>query len=266
MVEPDKVALYIPPGLQKFKLALFERIGQKIGRVVREDLKELEELPDDIVPIVGCTPALRPIINHWHATGRKWIYWDRGYARRVFATWLPKGSDMGIPGGYYRWHIRHFQLGYIRNLPSDRWDKLKIEARPWKNNPKGHVIIAHPTPTYSKFHQIEGWTDNIIRKLSLITDAQLVVRDKETKRPLQKDVEGARCLVAHGSNAAVEAAILGCPVIVHKCSAASLVGVTDLGDIRNLKYPDRQAWFNSLAYSQFTEEELVDGTMWRLLT
>jgi hypothetical protein len=30
-------------------------------------------------------------------------------------------------------------------------------------------------------------------------------------------------------------------------------------------YPDRQPWLNSLAYSQFDERELVDGTLWRLM-
>jgi hypothetical protein len=30
-------------------------------------------------------------------------------------------------------------------------------------------------------------------------------------------------------------------------------------------YPDRQAWVNALAYSQFNESELVDGTLWRLI-
>lgn len=266
MVDPNKAVLFIPPGLQKFKLNLFERIGAKIGRVVRHDFSELASLPDDQVPIVGCTPELRPLIDQWQMTGRKWIYWDRGYARRVFATHLPRGSEIGLAGGYYRWHIRHFQLPYIRKLPSDRWDALQIKPAPWQDNPHGHIVIAHPTPTYARFHKLEGWTDNVIRKLSLITDRQLVVRDKETKRKLQQDLAGAYCLVAHGSNAAVEAVVLGCPVVVDRCSAASLVGGKDLKDINYLQRPDRTAWLNSLAYSQFTEEELVDGTLWKLLT
>jgi hypothetical protein len=96
----------------------------------------------------------------------------------------------------------------------------------------------------------------------------LVVRDKEhfRKRPLQADLAGAHALVTHGSNAANEAIILGCPVFSHKSCAASLVGHTDLNKIEAPAYPDRQPWLNSLAYTQFHERELLDGTLWRLMT
>jgi hypothetical protein len=72
-------------------------------------------------------------------------------------------------------------------------------------------------------------------------------------------------LVTHGSNAAVEAVIMGCPVIVDRSSAAALVGLTDLAEVERPLYPERQPWVNALAYAQFDERELVDGTLWRLI-
>jgi hypothetical protein len=30
-------------------------------------------------------------------------------------------------------------------------------------------------------------------------------------------------------------------------------------------YPDRTQWLYTLAYSQFNEAELVDGTLWKLM-
>jgi hypothetical protein len=71
--------------------------------------------------------------------------------------------------------------------------------------------------------------------------------------------------VAHGSIAAVEAVVMGCPVFVHDISAAALVGKTDFSQIENPVYPDREQWLHSLAYCQFNESELVDGTLWRLI-
>jgi hypothetical protein len=47
--------------------------------VVRDDERRLLDLPDHIIPIVGCTPALRPIIDGWKTQKRLWCYWDRGY-------------------------------------------------------------------------------------------------------------------------------------------------------------------------------------------
>lgn len=262
MIDPCKTALFIPPELKKFKLALFERIGAKLGWVVRGDHRLLADLPADVIPIVGCTPALRPLIDEWMKTGRTFCYWDRGYARRVFATWLPRGEA----GGHYRWHIGGFQLRQIRtDLPDDRWRALKTDVTPWRKSGR-HIVVAAPTPTYERFHGIEGWTDRTLRDLARLTDRQIVVRDKESKRPLQADLDGAHCLVAHGSNAAVEAVILGCPVVVDRSSAAALVGVTDLKQIESVVCPDREHWVRSLAYSQFNERELTDGTLWRLIS
>lgn len=264
MIDPAKAALFIPPELKKFKLDLFERIGSRIkaagGLVIRNIFAELAALPSSIVPIVGCSPELRPMITGWLKTRRAFVYWDRGYCRRVFATWLPRGEE----GGYYRWHLNNFQMRSIRDVPDDRWKALNTEVKPWSNNGR-HIVIAAPTRTYAKFHQTENWIADTIDALARVTDRQLVIRDKESKRPLQADLEGAHCLVTHGSNAGVEAVISGCPVFVCRDSAAALVGLTDLSRIEKPIYPDRQPWLNSLAYSQFNERELVDGTLWRLI-
>jgi hypothetical protein len=262
-IDPNKVALFIPPGLARFKLNLFERIGLKIGRIVRHTFNDLLKLPSEIIPIVGCTPELRLLIEGWERTGRTWIYWDRGYCRRVFATDLPPGKD----GGMYRWHLNRFQMGEIYKVSSDRWDKMETPLWPWSKNGK-HIVIAEPSPTYCRFHNIEGWTQRTVNRLRQLTDRPLIIRDKEMQRfsrKLHADLKDAHALVTHGSNAAVEAVIMGYPVFVDSCSAAALVGKTNIAEIENPIYPDREQWAYSLAYCQFNEEELVDGTLWRLI-
>jgi hypothetical protein len=262
-IDPKKVCLFIPPGLKNFKLKLFEHIGEKIGKVVRNDFAELGRLKDDVIPIVGCTPELRPLIERWQSSGRTWIYWDRGYMRRVFATDLPVGAD----GGYYRWHINAFQMREIRDVSCDRWNAARIDLWPWSKN-GDHIVVAEPSPTYARFHRIEGWTQRTIEQLRKWTKRPLRLRDKEMQRfgpKLHQDLKGAHALVTHGSIAAVEAAIMGCPVFVDPCSAAALVGRTDLWGIEHPIYPDREKWVYALCYSQFNERELVDGTLWRLI-
>jgi hypothetical protein len=265
-VDPAKVCLFQPGELKKFKADLFERIGDKIrqqgGSVCKGDAEALRRLPEEIIPIVGCSPYLKGMIDEWRKTGRRFIYWDRGYARRVFATSLPTGSD----GGYYRWHLNGFQMQKVRDVPDDRWKALSIGSQSWAKGGR-HIVIAAPSRTYARFHGIEGWIADTIDVLARVTDRQLVIRDKEhvRNRPLTRDLEGALCLVTHGSIAAVESVVLGCPVFVHPDSACALVGKTDLKEIESPVYPDRQAWLNSLAYCQFSERELVDGTLWRLL-
>jgi hypothetical protein len=266
MIDRGKVALFIPPGLKKFKLKLFEGIGVKVGRVVRDDPRRLDELPADIIPIVGCTPFLRPYIERWKAAGKTWIYWDRGYLRRVFATWLPKGSDMGIPGGFYRWHVNAPQMREIYPVPADRWNALQLgqEVKPWRKSGR-HIVLADTLPDYWNLFSDPGWTARTLAQLKQYTDREIIVRDKESKVPLFEHLKDAHCLVAHGSIAAVEAVVMGCPVFVDPISAAALVGKTDFSQIESPAYPERDQWLHSLAYCQFNEAELVDGTLWRLI-
>lgn len=263
MIDPKSVCLYIPPELRKTKLALFQNIARRIealGGCSTGNAAELELLSKETIPIVGCSPQLTPMIAGWRARGRPWIYWDRGYARRVYATWLPRGDG----GGYYRWHCNAYQMQHVRDVPDDRWQSLTTPVQPWKHGGK-HIVVAKPSNTYCQFHGIKGWLDETIYKLSLVTDRQLVVRDKESKRPLNHDLAGSHALVTHGSIAAVEAVIMGHPVFVDPTSAAALVGQTDLSKIEHPIYPDREPWLRSLAYCQFNEKELVDGTLWRLI-
>lgn len=264
MIDPRKVALFIPPGLRKFKLNLFERIGRTIGRVVRHDFAKLDDLPDDVIPITGCSPELRPYYQKWIASKRTFIYWDRGYLRRVFATWLPKGDD----GGYYRWHVNKFQMDEIRNVPDDRWKALSIgkEIRPWRKG-GGKIVIADTLPDYWNVRGLPvDWSQRIAAELKTRTDRPIVIRHKESKLSLLEEIYDAHCLVAHGSIAAVEAVVLGCPVFVDRESAAALVGRIGFDDIENPIYPDRQPWLNSLCYSQWNERELCDGTLFRMLS
>lgn len=268
MLDPGKVAFWIPSGLRKFKLDLFERVAHSIkrqgGMVVRDDERRLLDVPDDVVPIIGCHPPLKGMIAEWKHRGRPFVYWDRGYLMRWFATCLPQPASM--ERSFYRWHVNGYQLTRIRDVPDDRWKRLNTPVAPWKKGGR-HIVIAAPTQTYSRLHGCENWIAETVEALAKVTDRQLVIRDKEQyrRRPIQKDLEGAHALVTHGSNAGNEAVILGCPVFVHPSCAAALVGLTDLSKIETPVYPDRQPWLNSLAYSQFTEAEMIDGTLWRLI-
>jgi len=266
MIDPAKVAFWKPERLSKFKSELFDRIGARVvaggGKMVRGDVALLNEYASQgFLPIAGCAPELTDSIKAWRSNNVAWAYWDRGYGRRIFATWLPR-AETG--SGFYRWHVGSFQLQRILDVPDDRWKALRIPVAEWQKGGR-HIVIAAPTRTYARFHRIESWIADTIDALARVTNRQLVIRDKESKRPLQYDLKDAHCLVTHGSIAAVEAVICGYPVFVDPSSAAALVGRTDLKHIEQPLYPDRQPWLNSISYSQWDETELINGKLWSML-
>lgn len=268
MIDPAKVCLFLPNELTRIKRAFFWRVGDTIeaagGMTCRGDYKQLAALPDDILPIVGASPMLRPLVQGWRERGRNWIGWDRGYARRVYATWLPRAETM--EKSFYRWTINAYQMRSIRDVPGDRWAALKTPVEPWRKGGR-HIVLAIPSATYLNSHEgMDGWAKTTLAEIKRHTNRKVIVRDKECTRPLQVDLGEAHCLVSHGSIAAVESVIMGCPVFVHPDSAASLVGLTDLSLIETPIYPERQPWLNSLGYSQWNELELTDGTLFRMLS
>ena len=78
MINPARTAFFIPNELKAFKRRLFDRIADRIveagGKAIQGDPAALVRLPDTTIPIVGCSPYLRPLITEWRARRRPWIY------------------------------------------------------------------------------------------------------------------------------------------------------------------------------------------------
>lgn len=242
------------------KRFLLDSIARGFDRVT-SSVAELARLPDEIIPVVGCQMDVQNIEEEWRAKGRTFVYWDRGYLNRGGKTWLKRG---GGPE-YFRWHINAYQMkGLNPKAGHDRFARLKIRPLPWKKG-GDKVLIVAPTPHYAAFHRLEGWLEETVR-LVRETGRKYSVRHKVSRVPLWQELNGCYCLVTHGSVAAIEAAVWGYPVIVDPSCAAAPIGRTSIADIENLNFPDRKPWLQSLAYSQFTADEVADGTIWKHLT
>jgi hypothetical protein len=122
---------------------------------------------------------------------------------------------------------------------------------------------------------LERWLEDTINLIKLYTDRDIVVRNKASRSvrqssdtmemALERDVH---CLVTFSSIAAVEAIMLGKPAIVLGPSAAWPVASQNIKDIEKPFIPtldEVEEWAAHLAYCQFTEAEMRDGTAWRLL-
>ena len=136
--------------------------------------------------------------------------------------------------------------------------------KPWGKGK--HILIAPPSDHVCNLFGLKGWEAETLEKLKHLTDRPIKVHRKTDPNNFQAALAGAHCVVTTNSIAAVEAALRGVPVFVDETSAAAPIGLTDLEKINEPIYPEREPWAWSLAYGQFTRDEMRDGTCWRVVS
>jgi hypothetical protein len=140
-----------------------------------------------------------------------------------------------------------------------------------------NILIAPPSQKLLNNYDIilEDWLEKVQAEVRACTDRPIVIRTKQPRSArvnddtmemaLDRDVH---CLVTFSSIAAGEALLLGKPAITLGPNAAAPVCSHSLTEIENPYCPsndEREAWARNLAYCQFTEVEMRDGTAWRIL-
>jgi hypothetical protein len=172
---------------------------------------------------------------------------------------------------------------YGKKLIPGRAAQLRLEAKPWTNSGYNIVIAAQRSDSQQWAGQppTTAWlteTANTIRKY---TDRPIVIRPHprqrisdipgcviETPRPIPGTYDSFdydRCLstawavVNHNSGPGSLAVLNGVPAFVHASSLAAPVGNTDLSEINNPSKPDRTAWLERLAHTEWYTEEIASG-------
>jgi hypothetical protein len=221
------------------------------------------------------------IQRHWQDK-KDFYYMDTGY----FGNFVSPGN----PGGrklFHRIVKNDLQKHWLENRPVDRWQAIcKIDPRyqwtGWKKKGKKILVIV-PNRKSCVFYgydidpYINGekpWLMNTIETIKKHTDMEIVIREKGSRSSRQHHSifdaldEDVFATVSFNSIAALESVIYGIPAFVTVPCAASPLSLTDLSQIANPFYPDKslvQQHCASLAYGQFTGEEIANGTAWKLL-
>ena len=214
--------------------------------------------------------VLRGILKHkiikrcWN-DGRRFLYMDSGY--------FGNRPNPLNPHGWKVWHRivpDNFQHGAIIDRPADRWERLKIKTMPRQTGSK--ILLAAPDEKPCQVYGIDltTWIDQTIKTIKQYSDRPIVIRERTKNRQVrlandfQDALKDVHAVVTFNSNAATEAIISGVPVFVlAPCSAALPVANTDLTALENPFFPDQnlvQAWCRHLAYGQFHNTELADGS------
>jgi hypothetical protein len=173
-----------------------------------------------------------------------------------------------------RWHRllrNHLHYGKYFDAPADRLSNFKSFPRPWREG--GDIIyVIEPGPFAADiFHvNLTTWKYDVEKELRKYTDRKIRFREKAPKRErtnLYKELadDDYYCVISINSNAATESIWQGVPAITLDRHITNPVTVNQISDINNL-YRGRIAdWLCMLSYSQFTYDELIDGTALEIL-
>lgn len=173
-----------------------------------------------------------------------------------------------------KWHRlerNHIHYGNFFDAPVDRLGNFAAFPQPWRTG-GDKILIVEPGPFAAGILHVDlkRWKYDIVRELRQYTDKKIYFRpkaDKKVRTNLYKHLcnEDYHCIININSNAATEAIWAGVPVITLGKHITGPVTRNSLSDINNLARPNLAPWLAMLSYSQFTYEELVNGTAARIV-
>lgn len=168
-----------------------------------------------------------------------------------------------------KWHrlVRnHIHFTNEFEAPADRLGMFPKFPKQWRLGGSKILVIEPGSFAAGIFHiDVEQWKREVEAELRKYTDKQIVFREKvnKKKRPsLIKELqnEDYYCVVNINSNAATEAVWCGVPIITLDKHITNSISRDKLSDINNLYRGSVAKWLCCLSYSQFTFDELMDGT------
>jgi len=230
---------------------------------------------DTTRPLVVRGIIKRKYINAAQRINRDFYYMDTGY----FGNFL----SIGNPGGKKIWHRvvkNELQKSIIEDFPRDRWENL-VRSDPrlgWKGWKTGgsKILLVLPNPKSCHFfnYDYNEWLTSTVNKIKSFTDREIVTRLKGSRGDrntysiydaLNNDIYAT---VTFNSIAAMESIAYGIPSFVTVPCAAYNLAEKDLSKIETPFYPNEkliQRHCYSLAYGQFLQEEIANGTAWNIL-
>ena len=228
----------------------------------------------DKVVFMGVLRGTHLVYKHAQKNKKDFYYIDRPYWGESRATpyWMRCVKNQ---------HVKTF----VDHRPDDRFKKqYKDEIKPFHKN-GSYVLVVPPSHAMAEMFNGKDWLDNTMKILKENTDREIDIREKPYNPIVGKDHVGAtvkietrtvhkgeinwndyHAMVTYNSNTMVASLTNGVPVFCDPVnSAAAPISETDFTKIETPVYGDRIALFSSLAYNNWTLDEMADGTAWRML-
>ena len=224
-----------------------------------------EILDNTTLPMAVSGVTKRIIPDQARRYGLDWYYIDGGYfGNGEFKKYLRVTKN-----------ARH-AVGPVIARPNDRLKKLNLD-RTWHRRGR-KILLVPPDDKVCETYGLpnpDEWTSSTVATIKQHTDRPVEVRLRPASRHvrttsdrfvdvLQNDVNA---VVVFSSNAGVESAMHGIPVVVlGECGASSVASPLDaIDDLPDLDPTQIDLWLRYLSYCQFTLAEMKSGFAWRTL-
>ena len=224
--------------------------------------------------------VLRGIMKHkimkrCREDGRQFRFVDSGYFGNRPSARNPNGWKW-----YHRIVPNDLQHDAIIPRPADRWQALGLTLEP-RRRTGSRILVAVPDQKACEVYDttVDQWLAMTLGALRANSDREIVIRQRTANPDARlRDphtsfaaalADDVHAVVTFNSVAATESVMAGVPVFVTApCNAARPVANLDLARINDPWYPDPDlvhAWVCHLAYGQFHNSELTNGTALRIL-
>ena len=160
-------------------------------------------------------------------------------------------------------HIR--EIKKLKKSDYERIEKYQphVKYEDFKYDGK-YILICELSEFAKEFYKAHNWLDDTIKEIKKNTRKEIVVRKKEDKSNLKKQINEAYAVVSFQSTVCIDAVLSGVPSFTSKYSMGVPVSLQDFSLINDPLYPmDRKPWINSLLANQFTMTEISNGTAWK---
>ena len=225
---------------------------------------------DSDAPLVIRGIMKHKIIKQCWADNRPFWYMDSGYVGNRHSPQNPRGNKV-----WHRVVLNNLQHGAVVSRPADRWQRHGIPMPRRQHGSK--ILLAVPDEKPCAFYNISlaDWIAQTVVTIKQHTDREIVIRERNPNRQarvasdLQSALTDVHAVVTFNSIAATESVLSGVPAFALAPSNAAIpVANTDLSKINNPWWPHLDQihdWACHLAYGQFHNFELQNGTAHRIL-
>ncbi len=217
---------------------------------------------DKPIAVFGTLRGTGDLLKHCMIKPQTFYYFDHAYR---FGN---RHSEGVVQEKIYRITKNDYSMTYIDTLTEQDYERIEkykklINIKEWKKEGK-YILVLPPSDHAKKYYGYPDWLKDTLYQLKNITKKDIIVREKDSKESLSKQLEEAFACVSFNTTACIDAILNGVPSFVDGISCGLPVSLTDLTRIEKPFYaPNRERWIDSLLANQFTLSEIEDGTAWR---